>query len=66
MFGKVIKAYDHKKSEYVAIKIIRNQSKFHTQAKVEVKLLEYIKANNGSTYNIADITTHFTFRNHVV
>lgn len=33
-FGRVFKAYDHKKKEYVALKIIKNQEKFNTQAKV--------------------------------
>ena len=33
-FGRVFKAYDHKKKEYIALKIIKNQEKFTTQAKV--------------------------------
>ena len=33
-FGQVFKAFDHKKKETVALKIIKNQPKFTTQAKV--------------------------------
>lgn len=35
-FGKVFKAFDHKKKEYIAIKLIKSQKKFYEQAKVEV------------------------------
>lgn len=34
-FGKVYKAYDHRKKEFVALKIIKSQKKFVEQAKVE-------------------------------
>jgi dual specificity tyrosine-phosphorylation-regulated kinase 2/3/4 len=33
-FGQVFKAYDHKSKEYIALKIIKNDQKFTTQAKV--------------------------------
>jgi dual specificity tyrosine-phosphorylation-regulated kinase 2/3/4 len=33
-FGQVFKAYDHKKKENVALKIIKNTPKFNAQAKV--------------------------------
>lgn len=35
-FGKVFKAFDHKKKEHVALKIIKSQKKFLDQAKIEV------------------------------
>jgi serine/threonine protein kinase len=38
-FGKVYKAYDHKKKEQIALKIIKNQDKFTVQAKVEIEIL---------------------------
>jgi serine/threonine protein kinase len=38
-FGRVFKAYDHKKKEYVALKIIKNQEKFTIQARVEIEIL---------------------------
>lgn len=39
-FGQVFKAYDHKRDELVALKIIKNHLKYQKQAKVEIKLLE--------------------------
>ena len=42
-FGQVVRARDHKKNEWVAIKIIRNKKRFHTQALVEVKILENLR-----------------------
>lgn len=41
-FGQVFKAYDHKSKEYVALKVIKNDQKFTTQARVEVKILKTI------------------------
>lgn len=38
-FGQVVQARDHKTGQSVAIKIIRNKKRFHTQALVEVKIL---------------------------
>jgi len=62
----VLKAFDHKEKEYVALKIIRSQKKFHFQAKIEVKLLQYMMAQHGCDYNITGLKEDFIFRNHVV
>ena len=40
---QVVKAYDHKNGNMVAIKIIRNKKRFHHQALVEVKLLDLLR-----------------------
>lgn len=39
-FGSVIKAFDHLKKEFVALKILRNRKKLHKQGIVEVSLIE--------------------------
>jgi dual specificity tyrosine-phosphorylation-regulated kinase 2/3/4 len=39
-FGQVLQCRDHKTGQCVAIKIIRNKKRFHSQALVEVKILE--------------------------
>lgn len=41
-FGQVVKCFDHKKSETVALKIIKNSPKFEYQAQVEVKILKHL------------------------
>jgi len=64
-FGQVLKVYDHKEKEFVALKIIRSQKKFHFQAKIEIRLLQYMMGQHGCDYNITGLKNDFTFRNHV-
>lgn len=40
-FGQVMKVWDFKTQQLKALKIIRNKQRFHKQALVEVKLLNY-------------------------
>ncbi|KIH51469.1 hypothetical protein ANCDUO_18445, partial [Ancylostoma duodenale] len=35
----VIKAYDHKYQQYVALKLVRNEKRFHRQADEEIRIL---------------------------
>ena len=42
----MLKCFDHKRKEYVALKIIRNKKRFHRQAVVEVRVLETLKRND--------------------
>ena len=42
-FGQVVKCYDHKTKQPMAIKIIRNKKRFHHQALVEVKILDSLR-----------------------
>ena len=42
-FGQVIKAYDHKTQSHVALKIVRNEKRFHRQAQEEIRILEALK-----------------------
>lgn len=44
-FGQVVKCYDYKTNQHVALKIIRNKKRFHHQALVEVKILEHIRTH---------------------
>lgn len=64
-FGIVLHAHDHKERKDVALKVIRNQQRFHNQAKEEIKilnkLLEHDKDNN---FNIIHMLENFMFRNH--
>lgn len=44
-FGQVVKCRDHMSNmsdPFVAVKIIRNKKRFHTQAQTEVKILEQL------------------------
>lgn len=65
-FGQVLKAYDHKTQQHVALKIVRNEKRFHKQAVEEIRILEHLKKQDKeNSSNIVHLIEHFTFRNHV-
>ncbi|GAM25544.1 hypothetical protein SAMD00019534_087190, partial [Acytostelium subglobosum LB1] len=65
-FCQVVKCHDHKTGQLVAVKIIRNQKRFHSQALTEIKILEFLKNNDpNSTANIVHLNESFEFRNHL-
>ena len=65
-FGQVLKAYDHKTQTHVALKIVRNEKRFHRQAQEEVKILEHLRRQDrDGTHNIVHLVDHFIFRSHV-
>ncbi|KAK8732044.1 hypothetical protein OTU49_007155 [Cherax quadricarinatus] len=64
-FGQVVKAYDHKSHLHVALKIVRNEKRFHRQAQEEIRILEHLrKQDKDNTMNIIHMFDHFTFRSH--
>ncbi|XP_017794428.1 PREDICTED: dual specificity tyrosine-phosphorylation-regulated kinase 2-like [Habropoda laboriosa] len=65
-FGQVVKAYDHKKQEHCALKIVRNEKRFYRQAEEEVKILsELRRQDEDDTMNIIHMFDAFRFRNHM-
>jgi dual specificity tyrosine-phosphorylation-regulated kinase 2/3/4 len=65
-FGQVLKAYDHKTQAHIALKVVRNEKRFHRQAQEEVKILEHLRRQDkDNTHNIIHMIDHFVFRNHV-
>lgn len=50
VFGKVYKATDYKRHQLVAIKVIRNEERFHKQVKKEINLFETMILS-GKPYN---------------
>lgn len=64
-FGQVVKAYDHKNHQLVALKMVRNERRFHRQAQEEIRILDHLrKQDHDHTMNIIHMFEHFTFRNH--
>lgn len=58
---------DHKTKNYVCVKIIRSEEKFTNQAKIEIRILEYIQSHDShGQSNVVKILDHFMFRAHVV
>lgn len=65
-FGQVVKAYDHKVAQHVALKMVRNEKRFHRQAQEEIRILEHLKKQDkDNTMNIVHMLEHFSFRNHI-
>ncbi|GMT23739.1 hypothetical protein PFISCL1PPCAC_15036, partial [Pristionchus fissidentatus] len=64
-FGQVIKAYDHKYQQYVALKLVRNEKRFHRQADEEIRILDHLRRMDPDGHNnIIHMLDHFSFRNH--
>jgi len=65
-FGQVCKCFDYKNNCIAAVKLIRNKKRFHHQALVEIKLLQYIKdRDTHDQANIVHMSEYFVFRNHL-
>jgi len=65
-FGQVIKAYDHKTHQHVALKIMRNEKRFQRQAQEEIKILQFLKGQDKeNTLNVVHMHESFSFRNHI-
>ncbi len=63
----MLKCYDHKTREMVAVKIIRNKKRFHKQAIEEVKEREKMKSTSPEgTRHIVRMEEYFLFRRHLV
>ncbi|XP_053572853.1 dual specificity tyrosine-phosphorylation-regulated kinase 2 isoform X2 [Bombina bombina] len=65
-FGQVVKAYDHKLHQHVALKMVRNEKRFHRQAAEEIRILEHLrKQDKDNNMNVIHMLENFTFRNHI-
>ncbi|KAM3849905.1 dual specificity tyrosine-phosphorylation-regulated kinase 2 [Diretmus argenteus] len=65
-FGQVVKAFDHKTHTHVALKMVRNEKRFHRQAAEEIRILEHLrKQDKDSTMNVIHMLENFTCRNHI-
>lgn len=65
-FGQVVRAYDHKNKQHVALKMVRNEKRFHRQAQEEIRILRNLREQDkDNTMNIIHMFDSFTFRNHM-
>ncbi|XP_044144394.1 dual specificity tyrosine-phosphorylation-regulated kinase 3 [Bufo gargarizans] len=65
-FGQVAKVYDHKLHQHLALKIVRNEKRFHRQAAEEIRILEHLKKQDKTgNMNVIHMLESFTFRNHI-
>lgn len=66
-FGQVIKCFDHKQNEFVALKMLKNKKEYRQEAATEIKMLRYIKVNDyENKVNLVRFNECFTFRHHFV
>lgn len=64
-FGQVVRAYDHKNQQHVALKMVRNEKRFHRQAQEEIRILDHLrKKDKDNTMNLIHMFENFTFRGH--
>ena len=45
-FGVVVRCFDHKNQELVALKILKNWKKLHKQGRIEIRILETLRDND--------------------
>lgn len=65
--SEALKCIDHKYNKPCCVKIIKNNKKFISQAKIEIKILKYIRtADCKNEANIVKVYDSFVFRNHIV
>ena len=65
-FGEVLKWYDHKEKELLAIKILKNSADNFEQGMNEVNILRYLKeSDQDDVRNIIKLKESFVFRNQI-
>lgn len=65
-YGQVLRVYDHKQKEEVALKMIKSDPKYSKQAFIEIKILSHIKEiDHEQQSNIVKIKDFVIFRKHV-
>lgn len=66
-FGIVLRVFDHKTKEFVALKILKNKKRLYKQGLVEAKLIETLnKADPEDKKNIIRKLDQFVFRKHLM
>ena len=65
-FGQVLKVYDHKTQTHLALKMVRNEKRFHRQAQEEIRILDHLRKHDKDfSHNLVHMLDSFQFRNHV-
>ncbi|KAI7882282.1 kinase-like protein [Lichtheimia hyalospora FSU 10163] len=65
-FGQVVRCFDHKIGHMVAVKIIRNDKRVHTQAVVEISVLaDIVRWDPQDKHHNVRMLDHFYFRKHL-
>ena len=63
----MLRVFDHKQQEFVALKILKNKKRLYKQGLVESKLIETLNRNDPEDKkNIVKRLDHFVFRKHLI
>lgn len=65
-FGTVLKCFDEKRQETVAVKITRNGPSFRTQAKFEIEVLLQLNGNSNLNNLVVKLLKVFDWKGHLV
>eukprot|EP00758_Cryptobia_borreli_P002293 Tbor_TRINITY_DN2922_c0_g1::TRINITY_DN2922_c0_g1_i2::g.1119::m.1119/K08825/DYRK1; dual specificity tyrosine-phosphorylation-regulated kinase 1 len=65
-FGTVLKCFDEKRQETVAVKITRNGPNFRTQTKLEIDILLKLNNNPNLTNQVVKLLKVFDWKGHLV
>ena len=65
-FGQVYSAFDHKEQRKVAVKIIKNSSKYYECVLREIEILKGMSRVYSQCNHCVELLNHFTFRKHKV
>ena len=65
-FGQVFRAFDHKRKEEIAIKILRNKKRFQQQGAIEVHILENLRDfDPEDAMGVVKMKLSFRYRRHI-
>ncbi|KAH8909566.1 kinase-like protein [Coniochaeta sp. PMI_546] len=65
-FGKVVKAFDRRAGEFVAVKVIRAVQKYRDAAKIELRALQTLRDHDSDNrYRCIHLRDCFDFRGHI-
>jgi len=65
-FSQVLRCFDHKTKEYVAVKILINTDEVKEQGNFELSILKHLNSSPDSEFNcISHCLDSFEFRNHI-
>ena len=64
-FSDVYKCKDYKDRKYVALKVIKNDSRFHKQVKTEIDIYNLFNSQNVKNENVINLNRNFEFRTNI-
>ncbi|OMJ84138.1 hypothetical protein SteCoe_14830 [Stentor coeruleus] len=65
-YSQVLKCYDHKKNQHVAIKILKLQPKYRESGEIEYNILNLLNNNTKNETNIIKVYKKLVFRKHLI